>query len=299
MVNLLSIKTLGQIGLNRDSIQNCGRYNIRSSTDTVENCIIGTIEVNMHILLTDRNVKFSNFAKEKCKFLVASENVNLDRILLGIPFLKDHNIKMHFHKNHCKILGTFRTEQGFEKVRLHNNFAETDTILGVNLTTLQKGYNLANFEVNKVICSDFKAKISQTQHLGLDFPEYVHIQPTYDIKYRQNGWPFMIHSKVIKMSIKTEAVLTANTVNLNFTKICTGDQETMLESNQAQINHSQDTGYDICHYSRHINEVMCLFSQLAVSGQKISTFQKDELLGHTADYVNKYTESQPSPGQAV
>ena len=105
MVNLLSIKTLGQIGLNRDSLKNCGQYNIRSSTDTVENCIIGTIELGMHILLADGNVNFSNFVKVKCKFLVASENVHLDRILLGIPFLKDHNIKCIFTKAIARYWG--------------------------------------------------------------------------------------------------------------------------------------------------------------------------------------------------
>ena len=56
-----------------------------------------------------------NFAKSKCKFLVADESVILDRILLGIAFLKDHCIKIHFNKSNCKIMGNFKTEQGYEK----------------------------------------------------------------------------------------------------------------------------------------------------------------------------------------
>ena len=137
----------------------------------------------MHILLADKNVNFSNFALEKkCKSLVTNENVKLDRILLGTPFLKDHNIKMHFHNNNCKIMGTSRTENGFKKIRLHTNFAEANQISGVNLTSLEKGYNLAEFGVNKVICSNCMAKISQKPDLGLEFPEYVQITPTFDIK---------------------------------------------------------------------------------------------------------------------
>ena len=109
-VNLRSIKTFNEIGLNKNNIQTCGQYNIRSSTDTIQNCILGSIDFNMHILMSDVNV---NSAKSKCKFLVAAESMILDRIWLGIPFLKDHSIKMHFNKSNCKIMGSFQTEKGF------------------------------------------------------------------------------------------------------------------------------------------------------------------------------------------
>ena len=45
MVNLLSIKTFNEIGLNKTNIQTCGKYNIKSITDTVQNCILGTNKV--------------------------------------------------------------------------------------------------------------------------------------------------------------------------------------------------------------------------------------------------------------
>ena len=112
-VNLRSIKTFNEIELKKNNIQTCGQYNIRSSTDTVQNCILGSIDLNMHRLMSDVNVNFANFAKSKCKFLVAAESVILDRIWLGIPFLKDHSIKMHFNKSNCKIMGSFQTEKGF------------------------------------------------------------------------------------------------------------------------------------------------------------------------------------------
>ena len=80
MVNLRSIKTFNEIELKKNNIQTCGQYNIRSSTDTVQNCILGSIDLNMHRLMSDVNVNFANFAKSKCKFLVAAESVILDRI---------------------------------------------------------------------------------------------------------------------------------------------------------------------------------------------------------------------------
>ena len=49
-------------------------------------------------------------------------------------------------------------------------------------------------------------------------------------------------------------------------------------------------------YFRHMGGVVCLLSKVAISGNKVTTFQ-DELLGHTAENSNKY--SQASPGQAV
>ena len=93
LVNLLSIQTCNAIGLHKTNIQSCGKYNIKSSTDTVKDCILGSINVNIQLLLSDENVNISNFSKSKCKFLVADESVILDRILLGIPFLKEHCIK--------------------------------------------------------------------------------------------------------------------------------------------------------------------------------------------------------------
>ena len=59
-------------------------------------------------------------------------------------------------------MGNFQTEKGFYKVRLHTIFGESNILKGVNLTEIQKGYNLVDFEINRLICSNFQAKLSQT-----------------------------------------------------------------------------------------------------------------------------------------
>ena len=51
LVNLLSIQTCNAIGLHKTNIQSCGKYNIKSSTDTVKDCILGSINVNIPLLL--------------------------------------------------------------------------------------------------------------------------------------------------------------------------------------------------------------------------------------------------------
>ena len=58
-------------------------------------------------------------------------------------------------------------------MRLHTIFGERNILKGVNLTEIQKGYNLVDFEINRLICSNFQAKLSPKQHLGLEFPDYI------------------------------------------------------------------------------------------------------------------------------
>lgn len=47
-------------------------------------------------------------------------------------------------------------------MRLHTIFGESNILKGVNLTEIQKGYNLVDFEINRLICSNFQAKLSPT-----------------------------------------------------------------------------------------------------------------------------------------
>ena len=115
-MNLLSIKSLQAIGLNEKNKQKCGQFNIKSSTDTKTYCIIGTINVNLQLLLKNaESEKISNFAKTTVQFLVAGPSVILDRILLGIPFLTNHSVKLHFNKNNCKFLEIVKQREGIIK----------------------------------------------------------------------------------------------------------------------------------------------------------------------------------------
>ena len=47
-VNLISVEELGIIGLSTDKINRSQRYNIKSSTETVQDCILGEIEIRLN-----------------------------------------------------------------------------------------------------------------------------------------------------------------------------------------------------------------------------------------------------------
>ena len=90
-----------------------------------------------------------------------------------------------------------------------------------------------DFEINKVICSDFQAKLSQKQHLGLEFPDYVKIVISYNVKYRPSGWPLLVHARLLKLPLKSQEVLMKNNVNLHFT---IQENETQLTSVRQKMN---------------------------------------------------------------
>ena len=119
-VNLIPVDKLQGIGLSTTKINSSQRYNIKSSTQTVEDCILGEID----ILMQNNIDKISNFCRTTETFLVATKEIKLEKIIFGTPFLKKHNIKLHFNQSGCKISGSFKTEQGSSKINLKTNFGK-------------------------------------------------------------------------------------------------------------------------------------------------------------------------------
>ena len=115
---------LGVIGLSADKINRSPRYNIKSSTETVQHCILGEIEIKLDLLMQSDINKISNFCRTKETFLVAAKSIKLEKIIFGTPILKKHNVKLHFAKFGRNISGSFKTEQGFSKVHLKSNFSD-------------------------------------------------------------------------------------------------------------------------------------------------------------------------------
>ena len=83
--------------------------------------------------------KISNFCRTTEIFLAAAKEIKLETIILGTPFLKKHNVKLHFEKFGCKISGSFKTEQGFSKVHLKTNFGENFFLQCSNSTQIEQG----------------------------------------------------------------------------------------------------------------------------------------------------------------
>ena len=155
-----------------------------------------------------------------------------------------------------------------------------------------------DFEINKVICSDFQAKLSQKQHLGLEFPDYVKIVISYNVKYRPSGWPLLVHARLIKLPVKSQEVLMKNNVYLHFTiqenETQLTSDETKNESDQTETVNTKSVYNKNCYIS-HLKEVGCLLSKISVSGGELLTLQNELLYVTAKSSIN----SQAGPGQAA
>ena len=70
----------------------------------VENCIKGKIKIKMYCLLKkDDDSESRHFGRSNVEFLVADDKINLQKLILGVPFLNQIMAKLHFHGNSCSI----------------------------------------------------------------------------------------------------------------------------------------------------------------------------------------------------
>ena len=54
----------------------------------VENCIKGKIKIKMYCLLKkDDDSESGHFGRSNVEFLVADDKINLQKLILGVPFL--------------------------------------------------------------------------------------------------------------------------------------------------------------------------------------------------------------------
>ena len=58
--NILSLQQFLDLGFAEETIQKCENFNIRSSTELVENCIRGKVTLDMYCLLQPINIQQSN-----------------------------------------------------------------------------------------------------------------------------------------------------------------------------------------------------------------------------------------------
>ena len=79
-----------------------------------------------------------------------------------------------------------------------------EDIQGVHLTQIVQGYSEVDFQVNGIICTEISTELSQTQNLGLSVPKKVNVKPCHFIKFKQNGWPFLDHTGIIRLPVVSE-----------------------------------------------------------------------------------------------
>ena len=114
----------------------------------VEDCILGKIQLKMFILLkSDQNSQQLHFGYTKINLLVASNEVKLNKLILGVPYMHSTNTKMHFLKDTIKAKSILTTKRGKIAcpVLLHN---QKGVVLEA-LNEIKKGDISAEFSINK------------------------------------------------------------------------------------------------------------------------------------------------------
>ena len=79
------------------------KYNLRSSSELVTDCILGRIQLKMFVILkSDSKSQELHFGQTKVNLFVASDEVKLTKLILGIPYMHSTYTKIHFLQNTIK-----------------------------------------------------------------------------------------------------------------------------------------------------------------------------------------------------
>ena len=147
---IIGHKQLLELGFTENQIRPSESYNIRSSTEMVENAIKGKVKIKMFCLLKrDIDSNCGQFGRISIEFLVADDKINLQKVILGVPFMNQTSAKMHFHKNNCAIKCTLTTESGRKSVNLQLN--DNKKLQLCNNTNIRVDDNECSFNMNKII----------------------------------------------------------------------------------------------------------------------------------------------------
>jgi hypothetical protein len=175
------------LGFTETQIQPSESYNIRSSTEMVENCIKGKVKIKMYCLLKkDNDSDCGQFGSTNVEFLVADDKINLQKVILGVPFMNQTLAKLHFHKNSCSIKCTLTTESCRKSVKLNDN----KKIQLCSNTIIRVSDNECSFNMNKIITENLK------------MPTKLTINKQYTI-YDNNTWPKIMFNNNIVLPISS------------------------------------------------------------------------------------------------
>ena len=145
------------MGFTENQIQPSESYNIRSSTETVENAIIGKVKIKMFCLIkTGNDSNCGEFGRIQIEFLVADEKINLEKVILGIPFMSQTDARLHFHKNNCAIRCTLSTKFGRKSVNLQ--LYDNKKLHLCNNANIEVGDEECSFKLNKLIFQSLNFK---------------------------------------------------------------------------------------------------------------------------------------------
>ena len=187
---------------------------------------------------------------------------------------------MHFNQNNCKIFGNFKTEQGYNKVRLYTTFVDNNIKQCVNLTEIKQGYSLVDF------LHRFISRAFPTTTIGFEIS-----------RLRANKTlSFLEYYEIIRLPVNYEVNLMKNKVILHLKN---NENETQIRSNKGQIT-SNETNikpvqqetvnslsmYNKQEYMKHLDKV---YSKITVSGNELLTLT-NETLYDTAGSIENWAD---------
>merc|ERR1711888_104068 len=171
--SLIGYSCLKDFGYTDRDIKKTGvSLNIESTTGLVNDAILGTITIQIYIMLRKKFTNNArNFGKTSITFLVASPEVNLTRIILGTPWLRSAHTQIELAKDQVKA-------------RLHCENSEHLCSLqlkkGKNLqleseNEVNETNNSAKFHLNAFFLED-KVSFKLHNKKDVEMPETVHMK---------------------------------------------------------------------------------------------------------------------------
>ena len=235
--SLIGYNCLKEFGYkNRDIKKTGATLNIESTTGLVKNAILGTITIQIYIMLRRRNTENSReFGRTKVTFLVASPEVNLNRIILGVPWLRAARTKIELAKDQVRAR------------LLHSNSTESECSLqlkiGKNLQlesekVIDETTNYARFHMNAFFLRNKVAfKVHQKNDVVL--PDIINMQNAIEITM-DHGYPRILNDYGLELPVRTQAVFQKLTINLTIMKEPTCE-ETACKEVQPSLQEIQTT----------------------------------------------------------
>merc|ERR1712030_74304 len=209
--SLISYNCLKEFGFKRRDIKKTGAtLNIESSTGLVKDAILRVITIKLFIMKRKLNTENSReFGSTKVTFLVAAPEVNLNRIILGVPWLRAARTKIMLAE---------------DKVRarlVHSNSTESECSLQLKMDknlqlesekNIDETTNYARFHMNAFFMSN-KISFKVHQKKGVELPEIIQMQNAIKITMHK-GYPTIMNVNGLELPIRTHKEFQTLTINV-------------------------------------------------------------------------------------
>ena len=114
---------------------------IKTSTDERPDCILGTIQIKMHLLANGSHKEQFYFA-EPVLFYVANNDIDLNFPIFGNPFLSQNTMKIQYSLNQCIVSAQlYNAEHIKMEISLNVSYAKQKDIKYVNQTFIESNKN--------------------------------------------------------------------------------------------------------------------------------------------------------------